>query len=312
MHAPFDIRAGQFRLENPDHPPCTMAYYQWGPDDAAETVVCVHGLTRNARDFDFLARYLAGGGAGPAARVICPDMPGRGLSEPMPDPALYDYRVYARVMSDLLDHLGVRQCQWVGTSMGGIIGMVLAALEPQRITRLVLNDIGPFIPAAALERLARWVGVQMTFPDRDSYELYLAGALKYFSIREAEHVTHMLEHSATRNADGSYTIRYDPAIAHVFREPDGTPRPMQDADFWPVFRRLKMPTLLLRGGESDILLADTATEMARRHPELTGVEIPGVGHCPGLVEPHEIEIVARFLAGKTPVAGARPGALVTL
>lgn len=308
----MDIRFGQFALTNPDHPPCTMAYYEWGPENAEEIVVCVHGLTRNARDFDYLARYLASGEVGPAARVICPDMPGRGLSEPMPDPALYDYRVYARVMSDLLDHLSVKTCAWVGTSMGGIIGMVLAAFEPNRITRLVLNDIGPFIPATALERLANWVGVQVTFPDRESYELYLTGALKYFSVREPEHMAHMLEHSATRNADGSYTVRYDPRIAHIFRDGEGNPRAIEDANFWPVFQRLKMPTLLLRGGESDLLLAHTAQEMAETHPDLFAVEIPGVGHCPALMIPEEIGLVTRYLAGDSPLAGARRGTLVVL
>ena len=262
-----------------------IAYTQWGRDDAPGTVVCVHGLTRNGRDFDALALDLAG-----HRRVACPDVVGRGRSDWLASPTLYGYPQYCADMAALIARLGVAEVDWVGTSMGGLIGMLLAAQPNSPIRRLVINDVGPFVAKAGLQRIADYVGKDPVFEDIAAVESYLRFVLMGFGRLPDEAWRHMAEHSARRRGDGRYGLAYDPAIAEAFKA-----QPLDDVDLWPVWDRIRCPVLVLRGADSDLLLAETAEEMTRRGPGARVVEVPHTGHAPALMTADQIAAVRGFL-----------------
>lgn len=262
-----------------------MAYTQWGRDDAPGTVVCVHGLTRNGRDFDHLALDLAD-----ARRVVCPDVVGRGRSDRLANPDLYGYAQYMADMTALIARLDVGAVDWVGTSMGGLIGMMLAAQPQSPIRRLVINDAGPFIPKAALERIAGYVGKDPVFDDIRGVEAYLRLVLAGFGRLSDEEWRHMAEHSSRRLPDGRFALAYDPGIGKPF-----TTLALNDLDLWPLWDRITCPVLVLRGADSDLLLPETAAEMTRRGPRARLVEVPHCGHAPSLMAPEQIAVVRGFL-----------------
>ncbi len=264
-----------------------MAYTEWGAPEAARVVLCVHGLTRGGRDFDALAAALAGAGC----RVVCPDVVGRGSSDWLADPAGYGYPQYLADVTVLLARLEVDQIDWVGTSMGGLMGMMLAAQPGTPVRRLVLNDVGPFIPKAALERIAGYVGHDPRFVDMAAAEAYLRDRHAGFGALGDEDWRHLTETSvAPAEAGGALRLRYDPAIGAAFRA-----RPVEDLDLWPVRDKVSCPTLVLRGARSDLLLAETAAEMARRGPRAEVAEIAGCGHAPALMDAHQIALVRDWL-----------------
>ncbi|MGQ9369960.1 alpha/beta fold hydrolase [Azospirillum sp. A39] len=262
-----------------------IAYTQWGREDAPRTVLCAHGLTRNGRDFDRLALDLAA-----HARVACPDVVGRGRSDWLANPALYGYPQYLADMTALIARLDVAEVDWVGTSMGGLIGLLLAAQPNTPIRRLVLNDVGPFVAKAGLERIADYVGKDPVFEDLAAVEAYLRFVLMGFGALGDEWWRHMAETSARRLPDGRFGLAYDPGIGKAF-----SAQPIGDVDLWAVWDRVRCPVLVLRGAESDILLADTAADMARRGPGATVVEVQGVGHAPSLMVEEQIATVRAFL-----------------
>ncbi len=266
-----------------------LAYYEWAPPDAARTVVCVHGLTRSGRDFDALAGTLAEQGW----RVVCPDVVGRGASDWLADPAGYGYPQMLADATALLARLGVEQVCWVGTSMGGLIGMMLAAQPKTPLRRLVINDVGPFIPKAALARIADYLGQDPIFADLDAAEAYIRQVHAPFGALGDAQWRHLTEHSVRPAAGekGGLRLRYDPAIARGFA---GEP---EDVDLWPVWDAITIPVLVLRGARSDLLLPETAAEMTRRGPKAELVEIPGCGHAPALMDQAQIAIVADWLGG---------------
>jgi pimeloyl-ACP methyl ester carboxylesterase len=258
-------------------------YYEWGERDNARVVICVHGLTRTGRDFDMLAQALA-----PHFRVLCPDVVGRGHSDRLEHPEDYDSKLYAADMIALIARSAAEQVYWVGTSMGGIIGMSLAALERTPIARLVLNDIGPFVPRAALQRIAAYVGKAGSFESMDAYEGYLREVFP-FGVLSAEQWRHLAEHSARRNANGALEPAYDPNISMKLAQA------VQDLSLWPMWDRVSCPTLVLRGADSDVLLADTAHEMTQRGPKARLRVFQKVGHAPALMAADQIETVRDFL-----------------
>ncbi|HYG85880.1 MAG TPA: alpha/beta hydrolase [Azospirillum sp.] len=262
-----------------------VAYVQWGLDHTRRTVVCVHGLTRNGRDFDHLALDLAD-----AARVVCPDVVGRGRSDWLANPDLYGYPQYLADMAALIARLNIEEVDWVGTSMGGLIGMMLAAQPNTPIRRLVINDVGPFVPKAGLERIADYVGKDPVFEDIRGVESYLRYVLMGFGNLSDEEWRHMAEHSARRLPDGRFGLAYDPGIGKAF-----TTQPVDDVDLWAVWDRIRCPVLVLRGADSDLLLKDTAEEMGRRGPKARVVEVPHCGHAPSLMTPEQIAVVRSFL-----------------
>lgn len=262
-----------------------LHYTEWG-DPGAPTVVCVHGLTQNARTFDALAEALA-----PTCHVVCLDVVGRGRSDRLADPSGYDYAQYLGDVNALFARLDVETLDFVGTSMGGIIGMLLASQTGHPIRRLVVNDVGPLIPKEALGRIRDYVGHQFRFDDIAGLEAHMRKAYAPFGSLADAQWRKLAEDAAWNNADGSISQAYDPAIAVPFKA-----MPLVDVDMWPVWDRVACPTLLLRGADSDLLLADTAARMQTRGPHTTLVEFAGVGHAPALLDADQIAPVRRFLA----------------
>jgi pimeloyl-ACP methyl ester carboxylesterase len=263
-----------------------MAYVEWGDPDNPRVLVCVHGLTRTGRDFDALARALS-----THYRVVCPDVAGRGESGWLTNPFLYVVPTYAADMTTLIARLGVEEVHWVGTSMGGIIGMALASMPDTPVTRLVLNDVGPVLTAASLARIGSYVGKSPRFPSLAAAEQYVRMVSASFGPHSDDEWRILTEHAVRREADGSYRMHYDPAIAQPFLSGLNG----QDVDIWSMYDAIRCPTLLLRGDLSDLLTNDTAMEMARRGPKARRVEFPYVGHAPTLMHEDQIAVVREFL-----------------
>jgi pimeloyl-ACP methyl ester carboxylesterase len=260
-------------------------YTEWGAADNPHVVVCVHGLTRNARDFDFLAQRLSA-----RCRVICPDVAGRGFSERLTHPDDYGYPLYLADMAALIARTGADRVDWVGTSMGGLIGMLLAVQPGSPLRRLVMNDVGPLVPKAALERLAGYVGQDPRFDTLEAVERYLREIFAPFGPLTDEQWQHLAQHGALRLDNGRYALAYDPAIGNAFKAP------LQDVNLWPVWKALRLPVLVMRGAESDLLLAQTAKEMVESAPSGSKlIEFAGIGHAPALMADDQIAAVEDFL-----------------
>ncbi len=262
-----------------------IAYTEWGDPDNERVLICVHGLTRNGRDFDFLAKALA-----EDYRVVCPDIVGRGHSEWLKVKEDYIYATYDVDVATLIARLDVEHVDWLGTSMGGLIGMLLAALPNTPIRRLIINDIGPFIPKAALERIAQYVGTDPRFESLADVEAHLREVHAGFGPLTDKQWGHLTRHSAHKTEDGRYALMYDPAIALRF-----TTAPFEDMDLWAVWDQIGCPVLLLRGTESDVLLAEIAEEMQTRGPRTQLVELAGVGHAPALMAKDQIDVIRDWL-----------------
>lgn len=263
-----------------------LAYVEWGPPEG-RPVVCAHGLTRNARDFDVLAQALAGRGR----RVVAVDFPGRGRSARLPDPALYAFPTYLAALGALIARLDSDAVDWVGTSMGGLAGMMLAAQPGTPVARLVVNDVGPFIPKAGLERIAGYVGGTGRFTSLDEVEAHFRRVAAPFGALTDAQWRHMAEHGAVRDGDG-WRLHYDPAIAAAFAA-----TPPADVDLWGVWERVAAPTLVIRGADSDLLLEDTAQRMAARADDRVRLAVfAGCGHAPALMAADQVQTVADFLA----------------
>lgn len=308
-----------------------ISFYDWGNQQSNKIVFCVHGLTRNAHDFDYLAKRLATKGY----RVICAEMAGRGKSEWLKNPELYTYPQYVSDMLTLIGSLGItphpslfkmgrnlftafkfevkskdiisffsqrikavlhkgqsmqKEVYWVGTSMGGLIGMMIASSFPDLFKKMVMNDIGPFIPKEALMRIGEYVGKNMSFKDKNSAEIYLKKLMEPFGVGKEEYWQHIFTHNFYEKENELY-LAYDPAIGNAFWNNRGTQRVMQDIDLWNLWKMIKCPVLILRGANSDLLLKDTAVEMAKR-PDTELVEIPNTGHAPMLMEDAQIKLIS--------------------
>lgn len=260
-------------------------FLDWG-EDGAPAVVCWHGMSRTGRDFDGLARALAG------RRVIAPDTIGRGLSSWARDPeAEYRYDVYVRLATALVDALGLEQMDFVGTSMGGTLGMLLAGGPLRgRIRRLVLNDIGPEVDPAGGRRIASYIGRPPQFATMADVVAYLQTVYRPFASSEEEWWA-MAEWSVRRTDSGAFTLHYDPRIAVHFTRPERT-----GLDLWAHYDAIEAPTLVIRGETSDILSPAVAEAMTRRGPRAELVVVPGEGHAPSLNHPERARLVERFLA----------------
>ena len=267
----------------------TMAYIEWGDVDNDDVVVCVHGLTRCSRDFDDLARALA-----PRYRVVCPDIVGRGRSGRLKDPQHYGIPQYAADMVTLLARLDPKSLCWVGTSMGGLIGMSLAAKEDTPIQRLVLNDVGAVVSGAALDRIGAYVVNLPRLENMAHAEAVLRVLAAPFGPLTDTQWRHLATHSVVQAPDGKFDFHYDPAIAIPLLAAAEV-RAGQDLDLWPTYDAIKCPTLVLRGAESDLLTINTARAMTSRGPRAELVEFAGIGHAPTLMAPDQIAVVADFL-----------------
>ncbi|HUJ29043.1 MAG TPA: alpha/beta hydrolase [Myxococcales bacterium] len=263
-------------------------YTEWGAGNR-EAVIAWHGLARTGRDMDDIAARLAS-----RYRVICPDTVGRGLSQWSPRPEReYCLEFYARLALSLVDQLGLERFHWIGTSMGGALGIRLAAGPLRsRIRRLVLNDIGPQLGAEALQRIRAYAGKPPQFARVSELEQYFRTIYRPFGWLSDEQWRRLAETSTRRTADGGVTPHYDPKMALQFEH---HPR---DYDQWEAYDAIRVPTLCLRGEQSDLLLPDTAEEMRRRGPKATVATIKGCGHAPALNVPDQQNLVERFLSEK--------------
>jgi pimeloyl-ACP methyl ester carboxylesterase len=264
-----------------------LHYMEWGAGHA-ETVVAWHGLARTGRDMDDIAAHLS-----QRYRVICPDTIGRGLSQWSPDPGHeYCLQFYVMLAVSLLDQLGIRRCHWLGTSMGGAIGLKAAAgVLGGRILRLVLNDSGPQIAAAAVQRIRSYAGSPAAFDTVSELEQYFRTVYKPYGLLTDAQWRRLTETSTRRLPDGRVTPHYDPQMVRQF-----TDHP-HDYELWPDYDRLDIPVLCLRGVDSDLLLPETADAMRSRGPRAVVVEIANCGHAPALNTPEQYALVERFFAG---------------
>jgi pimeloyl-ACP methyl ester carboxylesterase len=264
-----------------------VAYTEWGDPDSERVVVCVHGLTRQGRDFDPLAAVLARQGY----RVVCPDLVGRGRSGRLHDPDDYALPQYVVDMTMLIARLGAREVDWVGTSLGGFIGLIMAGMADSPIRSLLINDIGPFVPWAALRRIGDYLRVApKAFPTLDAAETYFRDILAPFGALTDGQWRHLTEHSVVPDLNGGFRLHYDPGIAEAFR-----PGRVYNVSLWTYWDAITCPVLVLRGETSDLLPAGTALEMTRRGPQAALIEIPGCGHAPALLDDDQIALVSDWL-----------------
>jgi pimeloyl-ACP methyl ester carboxylesterase len=265
-----------------------IAYLEWGDPRNKDVLVCVHGLARSSRDFDELARALCG-----HFRVACPDLAGRGDSDRLADPALYVVPQYVSDMVTLIARLDAESVNWVGTSLGGLVGMALAAQPGSPIKRLVLNDVGAVIAKAALERIASYLGQTPAFASIEDAEKYIRAVSASFGPHTEAQWRFLTETFVRKDAQGKWRAHYDPRIADEYKRT----LPAQDIELWYLYDAIRCPTMLLRGEQSDLLSRETAQAMGRRGPKAKVVEIAGVGHAPTLLNPDQIGIVRDFLHG---------------
>ncbi len=274
-----------------------MAYWEWGAADAAHTIVCAHGLSRQGRDFDVLAQALVARATTPL-RVVCPDVAGRGRSDWLADPQGYQLPNYAMDMLALLSKLQPKTLDWVGTSMGGLIGMAVsahAAAAGVSVRRLVLNDVGPVLQWESITRIASYLGRSMAF---DSLQ-QAADAMWSISTSFGPHTPaqwlELSRHMVKPAADGKVSLHYDPDIALPFRAMTQEVAAQGEAQLWQLYDSLTSEILLLRGADSDLLSTATAQAMTTRGPKARLVEFAGVGHAPTLIAQDQVDTVVSFL-----------------
>ncbi len=287
-----------------------MAYWEWnatGDPAHPHVIVCVHGLTRQGRDFDTLARHLSH-----HARVICPDVAGRGDSDWLADPMAYQVPVYAADMLALLQHLHgqapIGTLDWVGTSMGGLIGMGVCGVPdlplPAPVRRLVLNDVGPRIEWSALQRIGQYLGQPLHFDSLQQAADALWVVSSSFGPHTAAQWLELSRHMVRPVPQGGFRLHYDPAIAVAFKGLTQEAASAGEQQLWQMYDRISAQVLLLRGAQSDLLSPQTAQEMVARGPRARLVEFAGVGHAPTLISDDQLQAVAGFLLERSGEASA--------
>jgi pimeloyl-ACP methyl ester carboxylesterase len=268
-----------------------ISYLEWGDPRNRDTLICVHGLTRSSRDFDDLARALCG-----RFRVVCPDLAGRGDSDRLADPRSYAVPQYLADMVTLIARLDAESVSWLGTSLGGLVGMALAAQAGTPVKKLVLNDAGPLVSRIALQRIGSYVGKVPTFATLDDAVNYVRTISAPFGPHSDAQWRFLAETWVRKQSDGTWRPHYDPRIAQAYSS-----QPLdKDLDLWPLYDAVRCPMLVLRGEQSDLLSRDTAAEMARRGPKAKVAEIRGVGHAPTLMHADQIAVVREFLLQAQP------------
>jgi pimeloyl-ACP methyl ester carboxylesterase len=261
-----------------------IGFHEWGDPGNPRVLVCVHGLTRTGMDFETLAEAVCD-----RWRVVAPDMPGRGLSEPVPAEA-YSFPLYVAQVAALFAHLGVDELDYVGTSMGGVIGMMLAAAKGSPIRRMMLNDIGGVIASEGLARIATYAGNNPLWATKEEAIAALVPTSMAFGPMTAEQRRRFVEIQLREREDG-WRFHYDPAIAGDMKKSAPV-----DIPLWTYWDAIRCPTLVLRGADSDLLRADTLAEMQQRGPGCETLVVRGVGHTPALVDEEQISAVRAFLA----------------
>jgi pimeloyl-ACP methyl ester carboxylesterase len=266
-----------------------VTYVEWGPLSDPRPIICVHGLTRQGRDFDYLAGQLAASGR----RVICPDLPGRGRSGRLRNPDDYSLPQYCADMNALLARLGVEKVDWVGTSLGGLIGMVMAGFAGSIVRKLVINDIGPFVSSTGLRRIGRYISdMPASFATIEEGERYFRTVLEPYGNLSDEHWRHLAVHSlGWEDQRKRYAMLCDPSVAKGFNMPWFHP----PLDLWKYWEAIKVPVLVLHGAKSDLLSRDLTMQMRKRNRHADVFSFDDCGHVPPLMAPDQIKIVTDFL-----------------
>ena len=264
-----------------------MAYTEWGDPANPRVLVCVHGLSRNGRDFDDLARAMA-----VSHRVVCPDVVGRGQSDWLRDPSGYGVPQYIADMMVLIARLDVEAVDWLGTSMGGLIGMVLASFDGTPIHHLLLNDVGPVISAESIRRSGDYIGRAPKFANIEDAERYIRLVSAPFGALADAQWRALTESNVRPTSDGRLEMIYDPAIADSFHRATSA----GEVNLWPIYDRIRCPTRVVRGELSDLLAADTARAMCGRGPLPDLVEVPGVGHAPMFLDDTQNALAQEFFS----------------
>jgi len=277
------MRSRSFMAQNPQGQH-QLHFTEWGPEDGP-AVIFLHGLTLTCRSFDMVAAALS-----QTHRVICLDVVGRGKSDWLPDPMGYDMPQYVSDVLALISHLDINEVDLVGTSMGGIIGMLLAVQQPCPLRRLVLNDVGPFVAKESVALIREYVGTDPDFADVKEFEAYLRWIWSPFGALTDDQWRHLAETSSRVTDSGRVTSAYDPDI----RKPI-VAAPAEDADLWRVWDMIAVPTLALRGAESEILPSAVAQQMSRRGPQAQVIEFANIGHAPALMADDQISAITGFL-----------------
>jgi len=271
-----------------------MSYKEWGEADNPNVLVCVHGVTRVGDDFDNLARALSD-----HYRVVCPDVVGRGRSDWLRNPQLYVLPQYVADMVTLLARVlanGERQTvDWFGTSMGGLIGLGLAALPGSPISKLILNDIGPVLDPVAMQRIGDYIGQDLRFQSFEEGAQFIRDVSLPFGPHSEEEWHKLASDVLRQDADGKWVRHYDMGLALPFRSATPESAKVDQAMLWAAYDAVKCPTLLVRGADSDLLARETAELMTQRGPKATLVEIAGVGHAPTFLHDEQIAIARQFL-----------------
>jgi pimeloyl-ACP methyl ester carboxylesterase len=269
-----------------------MAYQSWGDDDNPRVLVCVHGVTRVSDDFDRLAESLS-----EHYRVICPDVVGRGRSDWLRDPRHYIVPQYVSDMVTLIARLDVTQVDWVGTSMGGLIGMGLAALPDSPVRKMVINDIGPNLNFPALSRIGEYIAQDVRFDSFEAGRDYIRTVSAPFGPHSDDEWDKLARDVLRKDNEGSWRRHYDLAIAKGFEGMTEESTKRGEAALWATYDAIRAPVLLVRGSESDLLTRETAQAMTERGPCAQLAEIPGVGHAPTFMHDDQIALVKNFLLG---------------
>ena len=280
-----------------------MAYASWGPANAAHVVFCVHGLTRQGRDFDILAQALVAAAEAaqlPPIRVICPDVVGRGRSDWLSDPMGYQFPQYASDMAVLIQSLNsqhpIERLDWVGTSMGGVIGMLLASKEmPVPIRNLVLNDIGPPVSWKSIQFMQTYVGEVGRFASVQDAANAMWEVSKSFGPHTTDEWLALSQHMVKRLDDGAYSLHYDPQLRVPIRAVTEDAAKAGEATLWQIYDAVRCKTLLIHGAQSELLSVDAVKAMTQRGPRVQVATIEGVGHAPTLTHQDQIDIVLAFL-----------------
>jgi pimeloyl-ACP methyl ester carboxylesterase len=267
-----------------------MTYWEWGDSNNNKILLCLHGLTRNGRDFDQLATILQDD-----YRLICPDIVGRGQSDWLTEEKDYNYQTYIVAILTLLNHLNIQKVDCLGTSMGGIIGMSIAANFPAIIQRLILNDVGAMIPKEALQGIAKYILIgDRLLPDFAAVNQHIRRNFRGFGQLSDQQWEQLAKHSVIPLPDGKYRLNYDPKIGHVFQ--DKPLSDLEDIHLWDIWQKLTCPLLLLHGNDSDLLLTETIEEMQKQQPNMEVIHLENVGHAPALMEEEQIKLIKQWLS----------------
>jgi pimeloyl-ACP methyl ester carboxylesterase len=278
-----------------------MAYWQWGDADSDHVIICAHGLSRQGRDFDVLAQALCDA-APEKLRVVCPDVVGRGKSDWLTDPMGYQIPQYAADMLALIVQLQPKTLDWVGTSMGGLIGMVVCGQPdlplPVPVRKLILNDVGPAIEWIAIQRIGQYLGKAVQFDSVQQAADAMWAVSASFGPHTKEQWLALSQAMVKPNGDG-FVLHYDPAITIPFASATEESTKQGEAMLWGLYDNIKAQTLITRGEQSDLLSVATAQAMTQRGPKAALIEFAGVGHAPMFVAADQVKAAVDFLVGKS-------------